>query len=66
MKDMDEYGFFTQSSGASRDDSWLKLRSNYSNYTVDFLSKEEEGKQQQERRFVLGTDFKLKKHVKVN
>ncbi|KAH7656675.1 Growth-regulating factor protein [Dioscorea alata] len=66
MKDVDEYSFFSESSGASRDDSWPKLSSNYSNCTADFLSKEEGEKQQQQHCFVLGADFKLEKPVKVD
>ena len=66
IKDVNEYSFFSKSLGASRDDSWPKFSSNYLNYTADFLSKEEGGKQQQQHYFVLRTDFKLKKHVKVD
>ncbi|KAJ0981137.1 hypothetical protein J5N97_009392 [Dioscorea zingiberensis] len=71
MRDTDEYSFFSEASGAARENSsWPKHSSvtqhhgyaNYSNNrTTDLLSKEEDGKQ---HCFVLGADFKLEKPVK--
>ncbi|KAH7679925.1 Growth-regulating factor protein [Dioscorea alata] len=70
MRDVDEYSFFSEASGAAREtSSWPKLGTatqqhgyaDYSTCTEDLLSKEESGKQ---HCFVLGADFKLEKPVK--
>lgn len=70
MRDVDEYSFFSEASGAAREtSSWPKLSTatqqhgyaDYSTCTEDLLSKEESGKQ---HCFVLGADFKLEKPVK--